>query len=178
MPVYPGARRGRDDHHWSPPAQIRTGAFTHTALTVDEWRRNALLAAHRAIPGTCVPRSVSGTCVIERCSPQSVPFPPQPPPKTYCPSLCGWFTGTTAQSDFSCTCVSAVRFMAFADRPWSFDQGAQEISRFSCMLFLSVRGFLDYAGPSNPLAICVVAVLPSSSRNGVGILFHRLFEAQ
>src|SRR5215467_3538379 len=108
--------RGRDDHHWSPPAQIRTGAFTHTALTVEEWRRNALLAAHRAIPGTCVPRSVSGTCVIERCSPQSVPFPPQPPPKTYCPSLFGWFTGTTAQSDFSCTCVSAVRFMAFADR--------------------------------------------------------------
>src|SRR5215470_14027962 len=26
------------------------------------------------------------------------------------------------------------------------------------MLFLSVRGFLDYAGPSNPLATCVVAV--------------------
>jgi len=23
-----------------------------------------------------------------------------------------------------------------------------EISRFSCMLFLSVRGFLDYAGPT------------------------------
>jgi hypothetical protein len=23
--------RGRDDHHWSPPAQIRTCAFTHTA---------------------------------------------------------------------------------------------------------------------------------------------------
>src|SRR5215470_842273 len=107
--------RGRDDHHWSPPAQIRTGAFTQTALTVEEWRRNALLAAHRAIPGTCVPRSVSGTCVIERCSPQSVPFPPQPPPKAYS-SLFGWFTGTTAQSDFSCTCVSAVRFMAFADR--------------------------------------------------------------
>jgi hypothetical protein len=63
------------------PAQIRTGAFTHTALTVDEWRRNVLLAAHRAIPGTCASRSVSDACVIERCSPQSVPFPPRPPPK-------------------------------------------------------------------------------------------------
>jgi hypothetical protein len=31
-------------------------------------------------------------------------------------SLFGWFTGTTAQSDFSCTFTSAVRFMAFADR--------------------------------------------------------------
>ena len=30
------------------------------------------------------------------------------------------------------------------------------------MLFLSVRGFLDYAGSDNPLAIYVVAVLPSS----------------
>src|SRR5229473_1856501 len=29
------------------------------------------------------------------------------------------------------------------------------------MLFLSVRGFLDCAGPSNPLALIVVAVLPS-----------------
>src|SRR5215470_14757275 len=43
--------------------------------------------------------------------------------------------------------------MAFADRSWSTDQDVQEISRFSCMLFLSVRGFLDYAGPSKPLAI-------------------------
>src|SRR6201993_5369469 len=40
-----------------------------------------LLVAHRAIPGTCVSRSVSGTCEIVRCSPQSVPFPPQPPPR-------------------------------------------------------------------------------------------------
>src|SRR5215471_10653756 len=58
--------------------------------------------------------------------------------------------------------MSAVRFMAFADRSWPVDQDVQEISRFSCMLFLSVRGFLDYAGPSKPLAISVVAVLPSS----------------
>src|SRR5215472_6416337 len=78
------------------------------------------------------------------------------------PSLFGWFTGSTAQSDFSSTCMSAVRFMAFADRPWSWDQGVLEISRFSCMLFLSVRGFLDYAGPKQPLADNVAAVLPSS----------------
>ena len=40
-----------------------------------------LLAAHRAIPGTCASRSVSVACAIERCSPSSVPFPPQPPLK-------------------------------------------------------------------------------------------------
>ncbi|WP_353062447.1 hypothetical protein RBB77_14210 [Tunturibacter psychrotolerans] len=28
------------------------------------------------------------------------------------PPLFGWFTGTTAQSDFSSTCMSAVQFMA------------------------------------------------------------------
>src|ERR1700680_43208 len=95
-----------------------------------------------------------------------------------CPSLFGWFTGTTAQSDFSCTFMSAVRFMAFADRSWSVDQDVQEISRFSCMLFLSVRGFSGYAGPTQPLAICAAAVLPSSSRNGVGILIYGLFAAQ
>jgi hypothetical protein len=27
-------------------------------------------------------------------------------------------------------------------------RGAPEVSRFSCMLFLSVRGFFDYAGPT------------------------------
>jgi hypothetical protein len=40
-----------------------------------------LLVAHRAILGTSLSRSVSGACVIERCSPWSVPFPPQPPRK-------------------------------------------------------------------------------------------------
>src|SRR5215813_2359140 len=87
---------------------------------------------------------------------------PSPASAEGCPSLFGWFIGTTAQSDFSCAFMSAVRFMAFADRSWSFDQDVQEISRFSCMLFLSVRGFFDYAGPINPLAIGVVVVLPSS----------------
>ena len=33
-----------------------------------------------------------------------------------CSPLFGWFTGATAQSDFSCTCMPAVRFRAFADR--------------------------------------------------------------
>ena len=73
---------------------------------------------------------------------------PSPASAQACASLFGRFTGITAQSDFSCTFMSAVRFMAFADRSCSFEQDVQEISRFSCMLFLSVRGFLDYAGPT------------------------------
>src|SRR6266568_487309 len=93
-------------------------------------------------------------------------------------SLFGWFTGTTAQSDFSCTFMSAVRFMAFADRSWSFVQDVQEISRFSCMLFLSVPGFLDYAGPTSHSRIAWLPCCFPPSRKGVGILIHRLFEAQ
>jgi NNP family nitrate/nitrite transporter-like MFS transporter len=46
----------------------------------------------------------------------SVPFPPQPPQQV-APPLFGWFTGITTQSDFSGACMSAVRFVAFADRP-------------------------------------------------------------
>jgi hypothetical protein len=34
--------RSRDDHRWSPPAQIRTSASTHTALMKDGWRRSEL----------------------------------------------------------------------------------------------------------------------------------------
>ena len=78
------------------------------------------------------------------------------------PSLFGWFTGITAQFDLSSTCTSAVRFVAFADRPSHTREGVLEISRFSCMLFLSVRGLLDCAGPNSYSA----AVWPSSYSEG------------
>jgi hypothetical protein len=52
--------------------------------------------------------------------------------------------------------------MAFADRSSSLHEGALEISRFSCMLFLGVRGFSDYAGPNSHSRESVAAVLPSS----------------
>src|SRR5258708_31884966 len=87
-----------------------------TALTVDEWRRNVLLAAHLAIPGTCASRSVSDACVMERCSPQSAPFPPRPPPKAAALRCSAVSLVLRHNSDFSCTFMSAVRFMAFADR--------------------------------------------------------------
>src|SRR6266852_6661272 len=103
---------------------------------------------------------------------------PSPASAEACASLFHWFTGTTAQSDFSSTCMSAVWFMAFADRSCSFEQDVREISRFSCMLFLSVRGFSDYAGPSSHSRIAWLPCCLPPSRKGVGILIHRLFEAQ
>jgi len=68
--------------------------------------------------------------------------------------------------------------MAFADRSRSFDRDVQEISRFSCMLFLSVLGFLDYAGPINHSRLTWSPCCLPPYRNGVGILIHRFFEAQ
>src|SRR3954453_18623212 len=86
-------------------------------------------------------------------------------------SLFGWFTGSTAQSDSSRTCMSAVRLCAFADRPrsWS-DRDVPEVSRFSCLLLLSVRRFSDYAGSPGHSRLTQSAVLPSPQRDRVGTL--------
>src|SRR5438552_3023314 len=100
---------------------------------------------------------------------------PSPDSAEACASLFDRFTGTMAQSDFSCTCMSAVRFMAFADRSWSVDQDVQEISRFSCMLFLSVRGFLDYAGPIRHSRLAWLSCCLPPYQNGVGILIQTGF---
>src|SRR5271157_840974 len=103
---------------------------------------------------------------------------PSPASAGSCLPLFGRFTGSTAQSDFSGACVSVVRLCAFTDRPSSITQGALEISRFSCMLFLSVRGVLDYAGPDSHSRLTRLPCCLPPSRKGVGILIHRLFEAQ
>src|SRR5271163_778317 len=64
-------------------------------------------------------------------------------------SLFAWLIDTMARSDSSRACASAVWLCAFADRPPSLaGRGAPEVSRFSCRLFLGVRGFSDYAGPT------------------------------
>src|SRR5258706_14842258 len=80
---------------------------------------------------------------------------PSPASAEECSSLFDRFTGTTARSDSSRACRSAVRRIAFSD--WSrslFNREAPEVSRFSCMLFLSARGFSDYAEPTDRLNQC------------------------
>jgi hypothetical protein len=91
-----------------------------------------------------------------------------------CSSLFVWFIDTMARSDSSRACASAVWLWAFADRPRSLSgRGAPEVSRFSCMLFLSVRGFFDYAGPTARSRLSLAAVLPSSYQERVGVLVLR-----
>src|SRR5580704_15026248 len=46
------------------------------------------------------------------------------------------------------------------------------------MLFLSVRGFLDYAGPASHSRFTWVPCCLPPTRNGVGILIYGLFAAQ
>src|SRR5579864_1109642 len=87
---------------------------------------------------------------------------PSPASAEGCPSLFGWFIGNTARSDPSGACMSDVRLCTFSDRPRSpLDRGTPEVSRFSCMLFLSVRRFFDYAGPADHSRLAQPAVLPS-----------------
>src|SRR5499433_4569486 len=89
-------------------------------------------------------------------------------------SLFGWFIDSMVRSDSSRACASALWLWAFADRPRSFaGRGAPEVSRFSCMLFLCVRGFFDYAGPSDRSRYRGSAVGPSSIRKRVGVLIFR-----
>ena len=94
-------------------------------------------------------------------------------------SLFGRFIGTTARSDSSGTCLSAVRLIAFSDRSRSWlDREVPEVSRFSCMLFLSVRGFLDYAEPTGHSRINATSHIAFSVGDGIGDSEEILFEAQ
>jgi hypothetical protein len=87
-------------------------------------------------------------------------------------------TPSAAPSDFSGAYMCTVRLVAFADRPCSSDQGVLEISRFSCMLFLSARGFSDYAGAIVHSRLEWPPCCLPPTRNEVGILIYGLFAAQ
>jgi hypothetical protein len=93
-------------------------------------------------------------------------------------SLFGWFTGTTAQSDFSSTCMS----VAWLTPSRTDLRKPPKVcwrspgSRACCCI--SVRGFLDYAGPVSHSRVTQPPYCLPPTRKGVGILIFRLFEAQ
>src|SRR6478736_2384047 len=91
-------------------------------------------------------------------------------------SLFVWFIDSMVRSDSSRACVSALWLCTFADRSRSLSgRGTPEVSRFSCMLFLSVRGFSDYAGPTarSRLSRCSRGAFLHQERVGVLILRFR-----
>ncbi len=87
---------------------------------------------------------------------------PSPTSAGSCLPLFGWFIGTTAQSDFSSTCMSVLWLGAFTDRPSQSAEGMLEISRFSCMLFSQRARVLRLRRTGQPLAYSAATVLPSS----------------
>src|SRR5271157_2957466 len=103
---------------------------------------------------------------------------PSPASAGSCLPLFGRFTGTTAQSDFSSTCMSVVRLCAFTDRPSLTAEGALEISRFSCMLFPQRARALTTTQDRPTTRDNAAAVLPSSYSPGSRQPDLRLFEAQ
>src|ERR1017187_3913087 len=103
---------------------------------------------------------------------------PSPASAGSCLPLFGRFTGTTAQSDFSSTCMSVVRLCAFTDRPSLTAEGALEISRFSCMLFPQRARALTTTQDRTTTRDNAAAVLPSSYSPGSRHPDLRLFEAQ
>ena len=159
--------RGRDAGFQAPPAQIRASAPNAHGSYLGYKRRTEPARRTPAAPGTRVPRTVSVACMTCRGSPRSAAFPPQPPPKVAL--LCSArFTGTTPQSDSSAACMSALRHCAFSDRPADCT-GATEVSRFSCMLFLSVRSRLRLRGIPPALAMAHRRMWPSPHVHRVGI---------
>jgi hypothetical protein len=92
---------------------------------------------------------------------------PSPASAAACPALFDRLTGTTTKSDSSAPCMSGfgcVPSRTGLDRP-----GEAEVSRFSCMLFLSVLGVYDYVEPASASRSTASAVWPSPSVHGVGV---------
>jgi len=176
-----GYCRGRDDSHEPPPAQIRTSASTHTALLKDHDARQTETAvppdAHRRTLGHADSCSESGACVSQRCSPPAAPFPPQPPQKVTFPcsassSVLRRSPTSPARACPSCGFGPSRTGLRILPKAHWRSPG----SRACCLV--SVHGLLDYAGPDSHSRITRPPCCLPLSRNRVGILFFRLFEAQ
>jgi hypothetical protein len=85
---------------------------------------------------------------------------------------------TTARCDFSNTCMSVVRLLAFTDRPSHTPEGALEISRFSSMLFSQRAQALTTTQDRTATRVYAAAVLPSSYSPWSRHPDPRFYEAQ
>jgi hypothetical protein len=110
---------------------------------------------------------------MERCSPWPAPFSPQAPPKIALLCSSGssivW-RGPTPPERACPPCgfgPSRTGLVPLRGR------GAPEVSRFSCMLFLSVRGFFDYAGPTARSRLSRNSRVAFLHQERVGILILR-----
>src|SRR5580692_5750629 len=70
---------------------------------------------------------------------------------------------TSARAHLLSFCLRAMHVLVIDQAlPDSRNQGVLEISRFLCMLFLSVRGFSDYAVRGHRVAFLLLGMKPAS----------------
>jgi len=161
-----------------PPAQNRTSGTTAYGSHLGGLASNAATRKPVNPWDTRSSRCVGEWCGVERCSPWPAPFSPQAPPKIA--PLC-WsgssivWRGPTPPERACPPCGFGPPRTGLVPLR---GRGAPEVSRFSCMLFLSVRGFFDYAGPTARSRLSRnsrVAFLQSGESRHPGFVF---FEAQ
>ena len=115
------------------------------------WSR---VAAHRSTPGTCACRSVSGACVVERCSPRSASFPPQPPPKVALLCSAGSRVLRRSPTAPERACPPFGLWPSRTGLAVEAKTSRSPLGSRACC-FSACAGSNDYAGPSNPLAFNV-----------------------
>ena len=110
--------------------------------------------------------------MADRCSPSSAPFPPRPPQEVAFPCSVGSQVVRRSPTSPARACPSC-GYVPSRTGLRHTTEGALEIFRFSCMLFFSVRGFLDYAGPDSHSRLTRLPCCLPPARQGVGILIWR-----
>ena len=136
-----------------------------------------LLDAHRPFAGTCSSRSVSGACGIERCSPRPVPFPPNL--RRRFPSLVRMvhrYYGAVRLLQHVHVRRSA--YGLHGPALMICQRRAGDLPVLVHVVFSACTGSKTTQDRTIHSRYSVAVVLPSSTRKGVGVLFHRLFEVQ
>jgi hypothetical protein len=123
------------------------------------------------------PCSESGACAPKRCSPSTAPFPPQPPRKVSPRCSAGSQVLWRSQTSPARACPHYGLWPSRTGLPQQAKAYWRSPGSRACR-FISVRGFLDYAGPDSHSRVTQLPYCLPPTRKRVGILIYRLFEAQ
>ena len=115
------------------------------------------------------PGTESGASKVRVAFPLVDPLPSTDSAAAIEPALFARFSGTMESSDSLETCMSAVRQIAFSDRPPQLSRGGvSRVSRFPCKEFPRMRRVSDSAASTSGLRLASLMVLPSPCRDKVG----------
>ena len=136
-----------------------------------------LLAAQRAVPGTCVSRSESGACEIDRCSAWSAPFPPQPPRKVALPCSTGSQVIRRCPTSPERSCPPFGLWPSRTGLDLSTKTYRRSPGSRACC-FLACAGSKTTQDRTIHSRLAWLSCCLPPSRKGVGALKHRFFEVQ